>query len=177
MVVCRDEKLADRMALIRSHGMSARGSYWHEVSGSNFRMTNMQAALGVARMECSDSVIGERKGLLATYRELMGGMGNIAIQAFRAPVDPVVWTLGVRLLGDNSGPRRGAVMARFEEAGIEVRPGFHCASEMPAIRDFSVVRTGLPRSRQLAESVLALPFYPGLRKGEVEEIASLMSLA
>jgi perosamine synthetase len=174
LVVCRDEALYDRMVLICNHGMTPRGSYWHVLPGSNFRMTNMQAALGMARMNGMDSIIGERKKLLSIYRKLAQGHSNYELQRFRSSVDPVVWTLGVKLNGDKTSERRAVLMNRYEGAGIEVRPGFHSASEMPEISKIAIVRTPLSRSTELANSVIALPFYPGLQQTEAEEIMSIM---
>ena len=174
LVTCRDAETLRRMELLRSHGMASRGSYWHETAGSNFRMTNMSAALGLAQMERREEIVRGRKELLAIYRSLLAGIPDLAVQEFPAHVDPVVWTLGVRVLGPEPRPKRDRLMAAFESAGIEVRPGFHCASEMPATRDLAAARTGLAVSRALAESVIALPFYPGLPRADAEAVVAVL---
>jgi perosamine synthetase len=174
LVVCRDEAAFQRMELLRSHGMASRGSYWHEMAGSNFRMTNMQAALGLAQMERREEIVRSRGALLATYRALLSGIPGLAVQEFPPHVDPVVWTMGIRVLGPEPRPRRDRLMAAFESQGIEVRPGFHCASEMPATRGPAAVRTGLAVSRMLADSVIALPFYPGLTRADVSAVVAVL---
>ena len=64
MVTTQNQELNNNMILHRSHGMLRKTFYWHEVPGQNFRLTNLQAAMGVAQFENLDKIIAERKRVL-----------------------------------------------------------------------------------------------------------------
>ena len=64
MVVFKDLKLANRARLLINHGLSNKTRYYHEEAGFNFRMTNMQAAIGVAQMEKIEILLNKRKEIL-----------------------------------------------------------------------------------------------------------------
>ena len=66
MIVTNDKDIASRIKILRDHGMSRSRRYWHPVIGYNYRLTNMQAALGVAQMERIEHII-ESKLEIAEY--------------------------------------------------------------------------------------------------------------
>ena len=74
MCVTNDEELAERMRLLKDHGMSAKKRYWHTVTGFNFRMTNIQAAIGVAQLEKIDQFIATKRVNAALYNKLLAGV-------------------------------------------------------------------------------------------------------
>ena len=82
MVLTGDEGLARKMALYRSHGVLGR-HFWHELPGHNFRLTNLQAALGCAQLERLDSIIRERKRVHQTYKTALKNGGGVRLQTFR----------------------------------------------------------------------------------------------
>ena len=59
--LCDDERLAEKMAKLRDHGMSKERKYWHDEIGFNYRMTNLQAAVGVAQLERIDQFIARKR--------------------------------------------------------------------------------------------------------------------
>ena len=92
MVVTRDKELLDKMVLLRNHGM-LRTRYWHEVPGHNFRLTNLQAALGCAQFEKVEIISAERKRVHQTYRKHLSNVPGLELQFFAPEEDP---TLGNR---------------------------------------------------------------------------------
>jgi len=77
MCTTNDAALADRMRLLRGHGMDPNRRYWHSVIGYNYRMTNLQAAVGLAQLPCLDTWIEKRRWIYSRYRELLGYLGNL----------------------------------------------------------------------------------------------------
>ena len=69
MCITHDEELEKKMKLYRDHGMSKERRYYHEVVGFNYRMTNLQAAIGVAQLENIEETLKWREELENSYRE------------------------------------------------------------------------------------------------------------
>jgi len=172
-VTTGDEALAARMRLYRSHGMG-HTRYLHEVAGHNFRLTNLQAALGCAQLEQIDCIVAKRADVWSMYRARLQAMPGVTMQVVEADVDPVMWAIGVRLNPVQFPQGRDAVMAQMMVLGIETRPGFYPASAMPHLYGPQI----LPISDMLAASILVLPSSPSLDVMQIDRICSaLTSLA
>jgi perosamine synthetase len=163
-VLTDDADLADRMRLVRSHAMRPHRRYYHETVGFNFRLTNMQAALGCAQLERLDEFAAERARLYDHYRERLTDLPGVVLQKVAPEVDPVMWTLALRLDADVVGDR-DEVVRRMEAAGVETRPGFYSAARLP-IYDVAP----MPVSDRLSREVLCLPFYCGLAPEAVDRV-------
>lgn len=160
-------ELGDRMRLFRSHGMLSR-RYWHEVVGHNFRLTNMQAALGCAQLEQINRIISERDRVYKTYKRMLENMGGLVLQKFSDEVDPVVWAIAVKLDMSAFPQGRDMVIDQLKQLGIETRPGFYSANTMPHI--YGEVQ--LPMCEQLSQQILSLPSSPTLTDEEIEYVCT-----
>lgn len=165
--VTNNVELRDRMRLFRNHGMSSR-RYWHEVAGHNFRLTNMQAALGCAQLEQINRIICERDRVYQTYKRLLENMEGMVLQKFTEEVDPVVWAIAVKLDISAFPQGRDAVIDQLKQLGIETRPGFYSANTMPHI--YGEVQ--LPICEHLSQQVLSLPSSPTLSDEEIEYVCT-----
>jgi perosamine synthetase len=106
--------LEDRMRLIRNHGMTSARKYWHVLVGHNFRLTNLQAAMLCAQLHHRDELIKMHTDLYERYRARLRTIDGIELQTFLPQVDPVVWSVAVRLPLYNS-PRLPKSEAVAEE--------------------------------------------------------------
>ena len=161
-VLTSDAELRDRMRLFRSHGM-ARERYWHEVPGHNFRLTNLQAALGCAQLNHLDEIVRERARVWERYRANLSGQHGIGLQKIAAEVVPVMWAVGVRLDPAAYPQGRDVVRRDLARTGIETRPGFHAPTEMEIYQ-----ATPLPVCEALSDSVITLPMFPTLQAEEID---------
>lgn len=166
-VVTNDVELRDRMRLFRSHGMSTR-RYWHEVAGHNFRLTNMQAAIGCAQLEQIDKIICERDRVYQIYKDMLENMDGVVLQKYSEQVDPVVWAIAIALDISAFPQGRDKVIDRLKEMGIETRPGFYSANTMPHIYG----EMHLPICEHLSRQVISLPSSPTLTKEEIEYVCA-----
>lgn len=172
-VVTSDDALAEKMRLYRSHGM-ARTRYMHEVAGHNFRLTNLQAALGCAQLEAIDRIIEKRARVYCAYQERLHLMPGLEMQRVEVDIAPVMWAVGARLDPIRYPQGRDAVMDGMTALGIETRPGFYPASAMPHL--YGAQR--LPHSEAVARSVIVLPSSPSLDRARIDRICdALASLA
>lgn len=166
MVLTDNEELKQRMALYRSHGVLGR-RYWHELPGHNFRLTNLQAALGCAQLQRLDSIIKERKRIHETYRYVLMGEGGVRLQLFRPDVDPVLWALAVELDPVAYPQGRDNVIEQLAAVGIETRNGFYAASQIPIYPDCPA----LPVCERLASNIISLPTFPSLTDQQISHIS------
>ncbi|MFI4955112.1 MAG: DegT/DnrJ/EryC1/StrS family aminotransferase, partial [Gammaproteobacteria bacterium] len=145
-------ELRNRMRLFRSHGMSSR-RYWHEVAGHNFRLTNMQAAMGCAQLEQIDIITQERDRVYTTYTRILQNIDGVTLQAYSQKVEPVVWAIAVSLDASAFPQGRDTVIDQLKIKGIETRPGFYSANTMPHL--YGEVQ--LPVCDYLSQQVISLP--------------------
>ena len=157
-----DADTAARMRMLRDHGMRPDRRYWHEEPGFNFRMTNMQAAIGCAQIERMDELLAMRANAHQLYVKALTGIPGVS---FPPPMsqraEPVTWFSCAQVPED----KRAELIAGCKAANIDLRPFFHGLSAMPAYRNFArkcpnsdwLSRTGvnLPTSRRVDEQTVA----------------------
>jgi perosamine synthetase len=166
MVVTDNRAVFERMELYRSHGMARNVRYyWHEVAGHNFRLTNLQAAMGCAQFAHFTEVSRSRAALHHQYRERLQSERGVALQQFSESVTPVLWALALRLDPSTFPQGRDAVVDEMRDRGIECRPGFYAASQQPLYK-----AAPLPICEDLACQVISLPCYVGLEEDQVDYI-------
>lgn len=171
MVTTDDEALRDRMVMHRSHGMLRKTFYWHELPGQNFRLTNLQAAMGVAQMEKLDTIISERKRVCSKYIELLSGLDFLHLQVFPTEVDALPWAVAMRLDPAAFPQGRDTVLQQMREKNIETRPGFYAASLMKHIYPDA---SNIPVSEEVSKQVISLPTFPTLKDDQIEYISSTL---
>lgn len=169
-IVTRDAALAERMQLYRSHGVKAR-RYWHDVAGHNFRLTNLQAAIGCAQFESIESIVRERRRVHRSYLRALAAVPGAAAQHMTPGVDPLVWAIALRLDEAVYPQGRDRVMAQMAEHSIETRPGFHAASEMTHLYH----APSTPVASALARQVISLPSSPTVSDEEIAHVTGRLA--
>ncbi len=165
MVLTNNEDLYKKMLIIRDHGMRKDKRYWHDVIGFNFRITNFQAALGCAQLEKLDIVLRERERVYKTYFRELDSVSGIKMQYFPIEVQPVVWTVAIKLSSKYPEGHRDYVIKKLLEANIETRSGFYPLSLMPLYK-----APLLSVSVNVSKNVICLPTYPSLKNEEIKYI-------
>ncbi len=178
MVIPADEQAAAIMRSERNQGR-ARDMSWvsHERIGFNYRLTDLQAAIGVAQLERADALLAERARVAALYTERLeqsggapAGEGDTEGLLLPCPdrdQERRSWFIyTVRL---PSGTERDAVVADLAQRGVEAKAYMPCIHLLEPYRERFDHRPGeLPVAEDASERLLALPFHPGMREGEVE---------
>lgn len=161
-VLTNDKDLYERMRIIRNHGMREGKRYWHDIVGYNFRLTNLQAAVGCGQLENIDNIILERKRIYQLYCKHLAKEEGIRFQYFKPEVDPVVWAIAIKIDPHYFRGDRDFLIKSMLEFGIETRPGFYPFSVMPLYNAPS-----LPVSEDVGAHVISLPFSPSLTEEEI----------
>ncbi|QWD70708.1 aminotransferase class I/II-fold pyridoxal phosphate-dependent enzyme [Polynucleobacter sp. UB-Siik-W21] len=133
MCVTNSKELSARMILLKNHGMSTKKKYWHDVVGYNYRMTNLQAALGVAQLERIDKILQSRRRYENDYRKVLADE-DIQFQKDYPERKRITW-LASLLLG--SGHNREKLIDKLRLLGVDARPFFIPLSEMPLYKKYA----------------------------------------
>jgi perosamine synthetase len=174
MCVTDDGVLAERMRLLRDHGMDPKRHYWHEVVGFNYRMTNVQAAIGAAQVKKLPRFVAKKRDIAGWYQEALAPLaraGRIGLAPEAAWARNAFWMYSI-ILAD---PRvsRDAVRARMRERGVDSRPFFHPVHTLPPY----AVGESLPVSESLAAAGLNLPSGGRLERADVETVVAALASA
>ena len=157
--------LAARMRMLRDHGMRPERRYWHDEPGFNYRMTNLQASVGVAQIARMDELLGMRAGVHALYEKALGNIPGVTFPAeMSARARPVTWFSCALVPAD----KRPALIAACKDVNIDLRPFFHGLSAMPAYRRYARV---CPNSTMLSKSGVNLPTSRRVNEQTVERLA------
>jgi perosamine synthetase len=172
MVTTDDAELAARLRLFRGQGMDPNRRYWFPVVGYNYRITNIQAAIGVAQMETIDDAISCRDELARIYDEAMYPLlERIEVLPEQPWARRVFWMYNV-FLRDGDEARRDRVMAGLDALGIESRPVFYPMHRLPPYEDGS---SSYPVADARAARGITLPMHQALVGDDIERIAASLA--
>jgi dTDP-4-amino-4,6-dideoxygalactose transaminase len=164
--------------LLRQHGMGVSDMERHRsdevvfegysITGYNYRMTDIQAAIGASQLDRLRSLIAERREIAGAYREALSG-----IRGIECPVEPAYarsnWqSFLVRL---SAGQDQLQVMKGMKSRGINTRRGVMCAHLEPPYAQ-AWPRGSLPRSELAQVERIVLPLYPGMQREDIERVAA-----
>lgn len=117
-ILTNDDAVAEKCRILRDHGMSRTVRYHHVDLGYNYRMTNMQAAIGLAQLEGLRGILDRRMGQMKQYYELLGGTAGCKLRSFASWTQPVHWLMTLTLAPQYS---RGDFISYMRSAGIDCR--------------------------------------------------------
>lgn len=166
MITTDDDGLADRLRQLRNHGMDPNRRYWHPMVGYNYRMTNLQAALGVAQMESVDYILARKQRISDIYTEELAGL-PLTPQPIVPPAHPVSW-LVCFLVEPDAPLDSGQLQLQLADRGIDTRPFFFPVPAMPPFFDGE----RYPVAENLARRGISLPSSSTLEESEVRFVCS-----
>jgi perosamine synthetase len=173
MVVMNDPALADRCRLLRNLGFGTRRRFVHEELGWNFRMTNLQAALGLAQLEQLEAHVARKRHIGRRYDALLAELHDV-----QRPLpgtdsaENIYWVYGL-VAGESHGFDAEEAMRRLAAMGVGTRPFFWPMHEQPVFRRqglFADVRC--PVAERLGRRGFYLPSGLGLSDDEQTAVAA-----
>lgn len=169
MLVTDDPDLAERARLLVNQGrVPGVFEYEHQEIGYNYRLTNLQAALGLAQMERLPAFLAVKRSNAALYRELLGGRTGIGFQQEQAGAESSWWLFSVLVDREAFGEDKKSVISRLRSSGIQVRPLFNPIDRQPCFRSYGLTRC--PVAGDLYEKGINLPSTSFLTGEEVREV-------
>jgi perosamine synthetase len=172
MCTTNNPALDMRMRTLRDHGMSRSKKYWHEEIGFNFRMTNLNAAIGLAQLEQIDHFLSQRSILSDIYDERFENLVGVRLP-MPSPFGKKISWLYCLMLNRESTIFRDDLLAGLKDYNIDARPLFFPLHLMPP---YSELRKGseLKNSVEIGLSGINLPLYPSLGKTDINYIADVV---
>ena len=172
MVVFKDKKTADKAKIMRDHGMSPQKKYWHEFAGVNFRMTNMQASIGVAQLKKINNFLLKRKNVFQRYDKNFKSNSQLLLLPKNSWSENSYW-LYTLVVSEFTEKKRDKLLKALSDRGIDARPGFYPLHKMPPYQKYSN-GSDYPISSFLGTSTINLPSSPGLTFDEIDHIAQIV---
>ncbi|PWB24560.1 aminotransferase class I/II-fold pyridoxal phosphate-dependent enzyme [Flavobacterium sp. HTF] len=161
MVLFKDSVVANKGAVLRDHGMSKERRYWHDFVGYNYRLTNLQAAIGVAQFERLNEFVNAKRKLAESYNETLSKYSFFQIPVEKQDTYSSYW-LYTFLVKEEAPFTREELMNYLSKRGVETRPVFYPLHIMPPYKlfgndenlkvssDISVLGMSLPSSVSLS---------------------------
>lgn len=168
MITTDDEELYKKMAYLRDHGMSKERRYWHTEVGFNYRMTNLQAALGVAQLDRIDELLDKKREIYEWYKEGLKDVPSIKLNTQRDGYKNVFWMICVEFDGYDD-TQRDEFMKKLKEKGIDSRPYFYPISDMPIYG-----QADTPITHQVYKKGINVPSYFDITKSDVDRVCKII---
>ncbi|MGA2599366.1 MAG: DegT/DnrJ/EryC1/StrS family aminotransferase [Bryobacteraceae bacterium] len=169
MVTTSDSQLASRVRMIAGQGMDPERRYWFPMVGNNFRMTNLQAAIGVAQLEQIDLHLAKRRQVAGWYRKHLSGLQDMITLPGEAPWAKHSFWMYTILLSENYPLSRDEFMEELDRSGIETRPVFYPMHVMPPYRE---PNGKYPVAESLSKHGVNLPTHGMLTEEDIFFIAA-----
>lgn len=172
-VVTNSAALDKRVRLLRGQGMDPDRRYWFPEVGYNYRMTNIQAAIGLAQLERFDQLMSARIDIARHYELRLAELGA-EIERVDIPegVNPVPWLQNV-YLADGGAARRDAVMEALSSRGVPSRPVFYPMHVLPAFVD----SRPFPVADDWTARGISLPLHTALTIDDVDRVCDELATA
>ncbi len=164
MITTNNKKLNERARFLRDHAMSKNKRYFHPEVGFNYRLTNIQAAIGLAQLEKINYIIRKKIEIAHTYNSLLKDSKEIILPPQEKCVKNVYWMYSILV----KNGKRDRLMENLKDCGIESRPFFIPMHRLPAYR----LKEKFPVSDNLSRQGINLPCFVEIRNSEIEHICN-----
>jgi len=169
MCTTDSKKVAEKMKILRDHGMNPKRKYWHDEIGYNYRMTNLQASIGTAQLERLGELLRNRQAIEDLYKEKLEAINWLVPQPGNLKGrKKVVWY--VNYLVDERKIKRDLFIKRLKKSGIETRPLFYPLSKMEIYKKY--IKGAYPVSQSISKAGISFPTNLSLRPEDYERITS-----
>ena len=177
MVVTDDDAMAERMLLLRDHGRTPGDTSFRNTEVAyKYKMTAMQAAMGLVQLDRLDELVGAKRALLAGYQERLADLGGVSFNPEPPGSFASAWMSTV-LLDSTTGVTGRELGAALATEGIDTRPFFLPLSSLPAYGGLATAakaRQENPVADRLAREGLNLPSALNLQESDVDRVSDVV---
>ena len=170
MVVTNDEKIYKKAQSLKDLAFGKEIRFRHEDIGFNYRMTNVQAAIGVGQLGKIEEFLERKIKNAVLYNSLLKDVPGIKIPFTKPYVKNSYWIYGIRI-DPSFGVSKDEMRKKLLEEGIDTRDYFFPLNEQPVFKEIGITtKEEFPITKKLSETGLYLPFGMDLKKEEIKYI-------
>ncbi len=171
MIVTDNQERAELLQTMRNYGFTQERHFWHKVMGFSYRMTNLQAAIGLGQFERIKQLLGARRNNARLYNELLADVDGITTPPESEDVKSVYWMYGV-VVEDDFGMSKDRLRQILADHGIETR-SFFIPIHLQPIYSY-LLSDEFPVSEELGRKGFYLPSASSLKAHQIEYIADVI---
>jgi perosamine synthetase len=177
MVLVRTPEMAEQAQSLRNLCFQNKQRFLHEELGYNFRLTNLQAALGVKQVERIEEIVARKRAIAASYTRLLSGTKGVKLPVEEPWARNVYWVYGL-LLDKETGMTAVQLAGLLKERGIETRPFFLGMHQQPVFKKMGLFNgENYPVTELLAEQGLYIPSGLTLTDQQIEAVVTAVKEA
>jgi perosamine synthetase len=166
-----DDQLAERARGLRNLGFQPGRRFLHHELGFNFRLTNLQAALGLTQVERMDEIVSRKRRMGQAYGQRLSEMPGLELQVQQPWARSVFWMYGLVLNREETGLTADEFAHRLKARGVETRPFFLGMHEQPVLRERGLFAgESYPVAERIARQGLYLPSGLGLQESQIDRV-------
>ncbi len=170
MVLTNNDEFAERAKALRNLCFQKSRRFYHDELGYNFRLTNIQAALGVSQMERIGKIIERKREIAHKYNELLKNVSGIELPYEESWAKSIYWVYGI-VIKEEMGMNAEQFAKKLLEKGIETRPFFLGMHEQPVFKKMGLfAKERYPVSERLSRQGLYIPSGLTIKNSEIEYI-------
>jgi perosamine synthetase len=166
MITTKDPALADRLRLLRDHAMSRTRKYWHTEIGYNYRLTNLQAAVGLAQLARIDALLARKRGIFARYERNLGGVPEARLNRTLPGYKNSYWMVCFEADRLNEASK-ALLMAELSKRNIDSRPYFVPLSDLPM---YTSPPVSTPIAHELSRKGINLPSFVDMTEEMIDYV-------
>jgi perosamine synthetase len=176
MIMSDDDELADMCMSLRNQGRSKGGGWLgHERLGYNFRLSDINCALGIAQLSRMEEIKAKRKEVARTYQEMLASEDRLIVPSEPEGCDISWFVFVVRLTEDFTQKQRDRILKAMKDRGIQVSNYFPPVHLQPfMVEQFGYKAGDFPITESVSQRTIALPFYNNLTKDEIALVCNTL---
>jgi perosamine synthetase len=171
MVLASDDALAEECRSLRNLCFQPPRRFVHERLGWNYRMTNLQAALGVAQLERLEEFVGRKRAMGKRYTKALSSLTQVQLPLPATNyADNIYWVYGM-VLNDDVPFDAIEAMKRLAKVGVGTRPFFYPMHQQPVLRDMGLFKgEAYPVAEKLADRGFYIPSGMALNEAQIDSV-------
>jgi len=170
MITTNSKELYERAVYLRDHAMSKEKRYWHPELGFNYRMINLQAALGVAQIERIDELLDKRLEVFELYKKYLSSIPICMLNRTAKWAKNVYWMICLEIEGFDED-KRNKFMDKLKVKGIDSRPYFYPISDMS---EYYKSENTTPITHKIYKKGINLPSYFDIKEQDIRYICQII---
>jgi perosamine synthetase len=168
MLVTDDTELYERIKGLWDHGRDPHKTFWNSSIGYKYKMSNIQAALGLAQLERIEELVEKKREIYRWYAEGLEGCPHIRLNAERAGCRNIMWMTSI-ILSNDAPVQREELMKKLKEANADSRPFFYPMSVFPMFESANT-----PTAAKVSKGGINLPSGHNLTREQVDFVCDVI---